>query len=78
MNILILKIKYIYITLSALLIFSCSKSPKELFDLAEFNLKSDDADGAIINLETLLSKYPNDSLASKAQYKVSSIYLNLV
>lgn len=71
-----MKINKFYLIIAAFLIFSCSKSPNELFDLAENNLKLDEADEAILNLETLLSKYPNDSLASKAQYKVSSIYFN--
>ena len=71
-----MKINRFFLILVAFLVFSCSKSPKELFDLAENNLKLDEADEAILNLETLLLKYPNDSLASKAQYKVSSIYFN--
>ena len=71
-----MKINQFYLIIVVFLIFSCSKSPKELFDLAENNLKLDNADEAILNLETLLLKYPNDSLASKAQYKVSSIYFN--
>ena len=71
-----MKINQFYLIIVVLLISSCSKSPKELFDIAENNLKLDNADEAILNLETLLLKYPNDSLASKAQYKVSSIYFN--
>ena len=71
-----MKINQFCLILVAFFILSCSKSPKELFDLAENNLKLDNADEAILNLETLLLKHPNDSLASKAQYKVSSIYFN--
>ena len=55
---------------------SCSKSPTELFELAEQELKQDNSNLAINNLKQLISKHPNDSLASKAQYKLSSVYLN--
>ena len=66
-----MKFNLFCLILVSFFVFSCSKSPKELFDLAENNLKLDNADEAILNLETLLLKHPNDSLASKAQYKVS-------
>ena len=71
-----MKIKYFYIIIAVFLISSCSKSPEQLFDLAEDNLKLDKLDEAISNLEVLLMNHPNDTLASKAQYKISSIYFN--
>ena len=39
-----MKINKFYLIIAAFLIFSCSKSPNELFDLAENNLKLDEAD----------------------------------
>ena len=55
---------------------SCTKTADELLELSENNLQNSKIDLAINDLEKLLKKYPNDSLASKAQYKLSSIYLN--
>jgi TolA-binding protein len=54
----------------------CSKSADELFELSNDNLKNNEIDQAIIDLETLVSKYPQDSLAAYAQYKLASIQLN--
>ena len=57
-------------------LISCSKSPEELLELSEQNVKNNQIDLAINQLKTLIKKHPNDSLASKAQYKLASIYLN--
>ena len=57
-------------------IISCTKSSIELFDLSKENLKNKQVELAIKDLKLLLEKYPNDSLASQAQYKLSTIYLN--
>ena len=52
------------------------KSSNELFELSKENLKNNQTDQAIRDLRSLLDNYPNDSLASQAQYKLASIYLN--
>ena len=62
--------------LGLLLIVGCSKSPGELFELSKENLKNNEIDLAINDLELLINKYPQDSLASQAQYKLASIHLN--
>ena len=71
-----MNIKYFSMILMILFIISCSKSPSELFTLIDEDLKKDNVDQAINNLILLISKYPNDSLASKAQYKLASVYFN--
>ncbi len=58
------------------LIVGCTKSSNELFELSKQNLKENKPDLAIGNIEKLLNKYPNDSLAAQSQYKLSTIYLN--
>ncbi len=62
--------------LGLLFIFGCSKSADELFELSSENLKNNETDQAISGLEKLVSKYPQDSLASHAQYKLATIHLN--
>ncbi|MFL2983382.1 MAG: tetratricopeptide repeat protein [Candidatus Neomarinimicrobiota bacterium] len=65
------------LTLGFLCVFiSCTKSPDELLELSEENVKNNQIDLAIDQLKTLLKNHPNDSLASKAQYKLASIYLS--
>ena len=71
-----MKIQLILPLIGLLLISGCSKSSRELFELSEENLKNNQIDQAIDDLEKLLNKYPQDSLASKAQYKLASIHLN--
>jgi outer membrane protein assembly factor BamD (BamD/ComL family) len=71
-----MNIKHLITVMILFLAISCSKSPTELFDLAEQELKQDNSNLAINNLKLLISKHPNDSLASKAQYKLASVYLN--
>jgi TolA-binding protein len=71
-----MNIRNLFMVIMILLVSSCSKSPVELFDLAEQELKQDNSNLAINNLKLLISKHPNDSLASKAQYKLASVYLN--
>ena len=70
-----MKIKFIII-LGLLFLIGCSKSSTELFELSKENLKNNQDDLAVKDLEKLLEKYPNDSLASLALYKLSTIYLN--
>tara|TARA_Y100000768_G_C23959989_1_gene674808 strand:- start:818 stop:1771 length:954 start_codon:yes stop_codon:yes gene_type:complete len=65
-----------FIIIGMITIISCGKSPKELFDSSEANLKNNNMDLAINDLRSLLEKHPNDSLAPHAQYKIFSIYLN--
>ena len=57
-------------------IIGCAKTSKEFFELSEDNLKNNKTDLAIKDLQSLLDKYPSDSLAPHAQYKISSIHLN--
>ena len=71
-----MKIQLILPLVGLLLIGGCSKSSGELFERSEENLKNDQIDQAVDDLEKLLNKYPQDSLASKAQYKLASIHLN--
>lgn len=59
-----------------MLFISCAKNAPDLINLAQSNLDKNQEDDAIKNLNTLLDKYPNDSLASYAQYKLASIYKN--
>ena len=71
-----MKTQKILVLLILLLMTSCTKSPQELLELSEKNIEDSKVDMAINDLQTLLKKHPNDSLASKAQYKLASIYLN--
>jgi len=64
------------IPLGLILIIGCVKSSEELFELSKENLKNNHTDQAIKDLESLLENYPDDSLASLAQYKLASIHLN--
>tara|TARA_B100001094_G_scaffold188759_1_gene183003 strand:+ start:377 stop:1111 length:735 start_codon:yes stop_codon:yes gene_type:complete len=54
----------------------CTKTAEELLVQSEKNMQESRIDLAIKDLQNLLKKHPTDSLASKAQYKLSSIYLN--
>ena len=71
-----MKTKFILLLLGLLLITGCSKTADELFELSNQNLKDKKTDQAINDLERLVTKYPQDSLASQAQYKLASINLN--
>jgi len=64
------------VILFSLLIIGCSKNAPELMQIAQSNLDQNDEDRAIKNLDLLISKYPDDSLASLAQYKLVNIYKN--
>ena len=59
-----------------LLIYGCSKSADELFEISNENLKNDETDKAITGYEKLLYKYPEDTLASQVQYKLATLHLN--
>ena len=67
-----MKIKFITI-FGLFFLIGCSKSSTELFELSKENLKNNQDDLAVKDLEKLLEKYPNDSLASQALYKLSTI-----
>ena len=62
--------------LFSLLIIGCSKNSQELMQIAQSNLDQNEEDRAIKNLDLLISKFPDDSLASLAQYKLVNIYKN--
>jgi len=64
------------IILFGLLIIGCSKNPPELMQIAQSNLDQNEEDRAIKNLDLLISKFPEDSLAPLAQYKLVNIYKN--
>jgi len=59
-----------------LFFISCSKPAIDYKEIAEKNLNEEKVDAAINNLNLLIEKYPSDSLASFAQYKLALIYLN--
>jgi len=71
-----MKKKLIISMVLMILVNSCSKTPNQLFELSNKNLESDNIEQAIVNLNKIVKNYPKDSLASKAQYKIASIYLN--
>ena len=68
--------KKIYIIIVYLLIVGCSKNAPDLMELAQSSLDQNEEDKAIKNLELLINKFPEDSLASLAQYKLVNIYKN--
>ena len=68
--------KNTFIIIVSLLIVSCSKNAPDLMELAQSSLDQNEEDKAIKNLELLINKFPDDSLASLAQYKLVNIYKN--
>ena len=62
--------------LFSFLIIGCSKNAPELMQIAQSNLDQNEEDRAIKNLDLLISKFPEDSLAPLAQYKLVNIYKN--
>ena len=68
--------KKTFIILAGLLIVSCSKNAPNLMELAQSSLDQNEEDKAIKYLELLINKFPEDSLASLAQYKLVNIYKN--
>ncbi len=71
-----MKNKFVPILICLVFLVSCTKTPSELFESSNTNLENDNIELAIESLDKLVNNYPNDSLASKAQYKLASIYLN--
>ena len=71
-----MKTRLILTILGFFLIAGCSKSAQELLEMSNENLKTNDIDAAVDDLNSLISKYPEDSLAALAQYKLSTIHLN--
>ena len=57
-----------------MIVISCTKKAPELMEIAQMNLDQNQEDQAIDNLNYLLEKYPDDSLASLAKYKLATIY----
>ena len=70
------KMKKTLIILVGLLIIGCTKKAPDLMELAQSSLDQNEEDEAIKNLDLLISEYPDDSLASLAQYKLVNIYKN--
>ena len=68
--------KKTFIILAGLVIVSCSKNAPNLMELAQSSLDQNEEDKAIKYLELLINKFPEDSLASLAQYKLVNIYKN--
>ena len=68
--------KKTFVIIIGLLIFGCSKNAPDLMGIAQTSLDQNQEDKAIKNLNLLISKFPNDSLASLAQYKLVNIYKN--
>ena len=64
------------IIIVGLIFVSCSKNAPDLMNLAQSSLDQNEEDKAIKNLELLINKFPEDSLASSAQYKLVNIYKN--
>jgi len=58
------------------IIFERMLTAVQLLELSNENLKNYKTDLAVSDLITLIEKYPQDSLASQAQYKLASIHLN--
>ena len=71
-----MKTQKILAIIALTMLVSCTKTAEELLVQSEKNMQENRVDFAINDLQTLLKKHPTDSLASKAQYKLSSIYLN--
>jgi len=71
-----MKIKLIIIALGLIYIVGCSKTSSELFNMSNEYLKNEKHDDAISHLQKLVLKYPQDSLASQAQFKIATIQLN--
>ena len=71
-----MKTKKILAIIVLTMLVSCTKTAEELLMQSEKNMQESRVDLAINDLQALLKKHPTDSLASKAQYKLSSIYLN--
>ena len=59
---------------SLMVLFSCTKKAPKLMEIAQVSLDQNQDDQAIDYLNDLLEKYPDDSLASLAQYKLATIY----
>ena len=53
-----------------------SQSPETLWDDAKRMRSNNDMQAYIMNLESLIKKYPKHDLAAKAQYQKAEFYLN--
>jgi TolA-binding protein len=51
-------------------------SAERLMEISQFELDQNNAEYAIYALDELINNYPEDRLASSAQYKIASIYKN--
>ena len=71
-----MRYKFLAVFIWVFVIAGCSKTATEYFELAEASLNEDQVEIAVENLEVLVEKYPQDSLAALAQYKLATIHLN--
>ena len=71
-----MRFKFLSIIIWLIFLAGCSKTSTQYFELAEASLNEDQVEIAIKNLEILVEKYPRDSLAALAQYKLAAIHLN--
>ena len=71
-----MRYKFLALFIWIFFIAGCSKTATEYFELAETSLNEDQVEIAVKNLEALVEKYPQDSLAALAQYKLATIHLN--
>ena len=62
----------------ALVLISCggSQSAEELWSRAENDIAARRHEGAVKALNTLVRRYPDHSLASRAQFRIGDLYLN--
>jgi len=68
--------KIFYLSISILLIYCQNQSPKLLWEKAKLMRDQNNMKESIINLETIMEKYPKHDFAAKAQFQKAEIYLN--
>lgn len=70
--------KLFIIGLSLWIIAGCSKSPQEIMDQANQEREATAYDAAVENYRMLVEQFPEDSLASVAQYRLARLYLDQI
>ena len=69
--------KKIFYTLLTILMICCSsQSPEKMWENAKRMRTQNNMHESIINLESIINKYPSHDLAAKAQFLKAEIYLN--
>ena len=68
--------KIFYFTMSLLFMYCNSQSSEKLWEEAKVLRTENNIKESIIILESIIKNYPEDILASRAQYKKAEIYLN--